>query len=571
VLIDVGRATPTISWSNPAAITYGTALGGTQLDATASVPGTFVYTPSSGTVLPAGSGQSLSVSFTPTDTTDYTTATQSVLIDVLPAPLTITADNKIKSEGAPLPTFTFTYTGLVNGDSLTTPPSLATTAMAASAPGTYPITLAGAAAGSNYTITLVSGTLTITVDDTVGGYDSATSRFFLSDSNTTGFGTTDLLYGLPGSGWIPLVGDWDGNGTETIGLYDPTNSVFYLRNENTSGMADTVFAYGPAGGGLMPVVGDWDGNGTDTVGLYDPTNSVFYLRNSNSTGMADMVIVYGPAHTDGLTPIVGDWEGDGKDTVGLYNSTTSVFYLRSSNTTGVADIPAFTFSGGNSGQTPLVGDWTGTGKDSVGLYDPATSLVYLRCSNSAGPSNVPPFVYGPANTPGWTPLAGHWAGSGQSLMAADQGAADAPALTQAQLQPIVQEAVTRWANAGLDASALAKLNQVQFVISDLPGSELGDAAGNRVYLDADAAGHGWFVDPTPASDEEFAASPGSPGLSAIDPRAVDKIDLLTVVEHELGHVAGLSDADALTDDVMSGVLGVGVRRDVSSVDAALAS
>ena len=52
-----GKATPTISWSNPANIVYGTALGGTQLDATASVAGTFAYAPASGTVLKAGNGR----------------------------------------------------------------------------------------------------------------------------------------------------------------------------------------------------------------------------------------------------------------------------------------------------------------------------------------------------------------------------------------------------------------------------------------------------------------------------------------------------------------------------------
>ncbi len=49
------------------------------------------------------------------------------------------------------------------------------------------------------------------------------------------------------------------------------------------------------------------------------------------------------------------------------------------------------------------------------------------------------------------------------------------------------------------------------------------------------------------------------------------MDLLTVVEHELGHTAGLNDLDALTDDVMSGVLGSGVCRNVSHLDAVLAS
>ncbi len=78
------KATPTITWATPAAITYGTALTSTQLDATASVPGTFVYSPAAGTVPKAGS-DTLSVTFTPTDTTDYTSATATTTLVVLSA------------------------------------------------------------------------------------------------------------------------------------------------------------------------------------------------------------------------------------------------------------------------------------------------------------------------------------------------------------------------------------------------------------------------------------------------------------------------------------------------------
>lgn len=75
------QQTPVISWPAPAAITYGTPLSTTQLNATANVPGTFVYSPAAGTVLTAGT-QTLSVTFTPTDTTNYTTATASVTLTV---------------------------------------------------------------------------------------------------------------------------------------------------------------------------------------------------------------------------------------------------------------------------------------------------------------------------------------------------------------------------------------------------------------------------------------------------------------------------------------------------------
>jgi hypothetical protein len=88
VTYTVGQATPMLTWSTPGAITYGTALSATQLDATASVAGAFTYTPAAGIVLAAGT-HTLSVTFTPTDTTDYTTATATVLLVVNQAAPTI--------------------------------------------------------------------------------------------------------------------------------------------------------------------------------------------------------------------------------------------------------------------------------------------------------------------------------------------------------------------------------------------------------------------------------------------------------------------------------------------------
>lgn len=73
--------TPAITWPTPAPITYGTPLGSAQLNATTTVAGTFAYSPSAGTLLASGQ-QKLQVTFTPTDTTDFTTATASVTLTV---------------------------------------------------------------------------------------------------------------------------------------------------------------------------------------------------------------------------------------------------------------------------------------------------------------------------------------------------------------------------------------------------------------------------------------------------------------------------------------------------------
>lgn len=83
VVLIVNQSTPMITWAARARIGYGMPLSSAQLNALASVPGTFAYTPPAGTVLPIGS-QSLSVTFSPADSIDYTTATQSVSLTVLP-------------------------------------------------------------------------------------------------------------------------------------------------------------------------------------------------------------------------------------------------------------------------------------------------------------------------------------------------------------------------------------------------------------------------------------------------------------------------------------------------------
>jgi surface antigen len=142
-------ATPTIAWSKPAAIAYGTALSAAQLNATASVPGTFVYAPAAGTVLPAGN-QTLSVTFTPTDAADYATATASVTITVNPGVATVTLGN-----------LTQTYTGGALTPAATTSPSglsIAWTGAPQTNPGSYPVT--AAISNSNYQGS-ASGTFTI--------------------------------------------------------------------------------------------------------------------------------------------------------------------------------------------------------------------------------------------------------------------------------------------------------------------------------------------------------------------------------------------------------------------------
>ena len=128
------------------------------------VPGTYVYTPPAGTV-PAAGTDPLSVVFTPTNT-NYGTATMTVPLVVNKAVLTVAPNNETVVYGTPVPPYTATISGFVNGDTqsvVTGSPILTTTPASPTAAGTYPIAIAiGTLAASNYSFTFAPGTLTIT-------------------------------------------------------------------------------------------------------------------------------------------------------------------------------------------------------------------------------------------------------------------------------------------------------------------------------------------------------------------------------------------------------------------------
>ncbi len=143
-------------------------------------------------------------------------------------------------------------------------------------------------------------------------------------------------------------------------------------------------------------------------------------------------------------------------------------------------------------------------------------------------------------------------------------------LTDSQLAPIVAEAKLLWAQAlGAGDSRLAALDNVQVEVGNLPQDKLGVTIGDQILIDSSAAGRGWFVDPTPADNQEFHQQ-GNSGQLAAPPSspAFGRPDLLTVVEHELGHVLGLDDlnGNGHAGGLMDELLDTGVRRLVFGLD-----
>ena len=200
--------------------------------------------------------------------------------------------------------------------------------------------------------------------------------------------------------YIPLTGDWDGDGVDTVGLFEWDSGKFYLKNSNSEGAADNVFIFNNkdilrdnkiikrvliknpkvikdslSQIQIFPFAGDWDGDGIDTVAIYNAITNKVYYKNSNSDGDADYII----DSDSSFTTSSGDYDGDDKDKVYIssFNSLTDekkyeytiCYYATVNAKTGKCTEPqnlntrTYFYSGS------VVGDFNNDGKDEEGLYD----------------------------------------------------------------------------------------------------------------------------------------------------------------------------------------------------------
>ena len=270
---------PLITWATPTPIPYGTALGAGQLDASANIEGGYTYTPPAGTVLNAGT-TTLSVLFTPMDTTDYSTATQTVSLLVSNAPLSVSANNTNRVFGQTNPVFTGTLTGIVNGDNITAAYTCAATA--SSPVGTYPIVPVFNDPNGrlvNYAVTTNDGTLTVTttnttapqapanllVDDVVNPVGTEAAPYFGwldNDTNAnevqTGY---EVLVASSAANLNANDGDlWDSGAVAS----DRENHVVYAGAPLT---ADTQYFWKVRTWNALGIPGPYSTNGAFTVGL----------------------------------------------------------------------------------------------------------------------------------------------------------------------------------------------------------------------------------------------------------------------------------------------------------------
>jgi hypothetical protein len=375
VLITVTRATPVITWTGPnTPLTFGQALGPSQLNATATVngipvPGTFVYTPAAGTVPPTGQNYPLSVTFTPTDATDYNTVSAQQSIDVNPATPVITWANPADIvDGTALSATQLDATANVPGTFAYSPaagtvlgpgPHQALGVVFTPTDGTD-YTVAGATAYINVNYgpaarlafvqqptgttsgTNISPAVTVAVEDSAGSTlpgDSSTVTLTLSGGTFTSGGntvtaqavngvatfstlavTTNGVYTLTASdgSLTPAVSNTFTIGATAFDNFNSGASSFTSQfATNLSGVAGGTSLNWSASGGLDDQTGGAAGGGvvasaTDETAVYTPTT--FNL----SDGAVHTV-------TEFLTAAAGHAAGDRLLQIGFLTSSTAGF------------------------------------------------------------------------------------------------------------------------------------------------------------------------------------------------------------------------------------------------------
>ncbi|HVU15399.1 MAG TPA: DUF4082 domain-containing protein [Candidatus Didemnitutus sp.] len=301
----IAQATPTITWANPASIPAGTALSPTQLNATANVAGAFVYNPLAGTI-PAVGTQTLNVTFTPTGTTNYTTATAHVSLTVLPASGSTKLYNDFNGDGKADLLWQNTATGdrsiwLMNGTDI----------------GSF-VYLAGIATEWNIVGTgdfNGDGKPDLVWEDTLTGDRTC---WFMNGPALDSFG----YFALVDPAWhIAAIGDFDGDGkSDLVWENNQTGdrAVWFMDGTNIKS-----FGYIAGIDPVWHIVGaaDFDGDGqTDLVweNRVSGDRTIWYMNGSTLSSFGYIANIPGDWHI----AMVGDMDGDGHPDLVWENQTT---------------------------------------------------------------------------------------------------------------------------------------------------------------------------------------------------------------------------------------------------------
>jgi hypothetical protein len=206
-------------------------------------------------------------------------------------------------------------------------------------------------------------------------------------------------------------------------------------------------------------------------------------------------------------------------------------------------VPFFRLLGSATGDTTVTGTTTGADYQLVNGAVGKTPINYNADLNGDGSVNLTDVKLVKTSN-------AHTAGNEPTsfpqfqLFAGPASPGQAAPISEATVAALIPEAINAWKAAGLDAADVQLMTQAPVQVAALNGNILGLEQGGAIWINDTAAGYGWYVTGKSAASE---------------------VDLLTVLEHELGHIVGLPD-NALPGDLMNTSLGLGMRRTPTAAD-----
>ena len=210
----------------------------------------------------------------------------------------------------------------------------------------------------------------------------------------------------------PLIGDWNGDGVDEIGVHRGVgNAGYFIQDYNGNGYwdgGDRFYQFGYATD--TPLIGDWNGDGTDQIGVHREVGAAgYFIQEYNGNGYwdgGDRYFEFGYA-TD--TPLIGDWNGDGADQIGVHREVGAAgYFIQEYNGNGYWDGGDRYFEFGYATDTPLIGDWNGDGAGQIGVHREVGAAGYFiqeYNGNGYWDGGDRYFEFGYATD---TPLIAHW-------------------------------------------------------------------------------------------------------------------------------------------------------------------
>lgn len=366
VSFTVGKGTPAISWAKPAPIDYGTPVDASQLNATSTVAGTFAYSPAAGTVLAPGP-QTLSVTFTPADASDYSSAKASVVLTVNKASQTISfapLASQVSYGVSPLKLAASASSGLAVAFAASGPVTLTGTTLTITGVGAVVVTASqsgngnyAAAPSAAQTITVVKGmpavalsassnsiaygsSVTFTATVTGGGVKPAGTVTFYSGSTALGTGTLNgngiatLAQALLPVGPNSITASYAGDSHYAQAT---STAVIETVNQATPTLKATSSAASAAYGASVSLQAAASGNGAKPTGtvIFSIGSVQFGSAVLSTAGTATLAVISLPVGKDSVTASYG-----GDSNYLPASATVSVTITKASQTIAFSALPA---------------------------------------------------------------------------------------------------------------------------------------------------------------------------------------------------------------------------------------